>query len=49
MRVKTWSGRRDSNPRRPAWETDHGLKMQNLASMVLIPGFGKYPVFNGLL
>src|ERR1017187_6616932 len=47
--LKTWSGRRGSNPRRPAWEADHGLKIQNLASMVFISSFGNYPVFNGLL
>jgi len=28
----SWSGRRDSNPRRPAWEIDCRLKIKNLAS-----------------
>jgi hypothetical protein len=39
----------DSNRRRPAWESDYGLKIQNLASMVFISSFGNYPVFNGLV
>ena len=30
--VKSWSGRWDSNPRRPAWETELGLKIQTIAS-----------------
>jgi hypothetical protein len=34
--LKTWSGRRDSNPRRPAWEIDHKLTIKNLASNELI-------------
>jgi hypothetical protein len=29
MIEKKWSGRRDSNPRRPAWENDHRLKIQD--------------------
>jgi len=33
---RIWSGRRDSNPRRPAWEIDRRLKIQNLASTGLI-------------
>jgi pimeloyl-ACP methyl ester carboxylesterase len=32
--LKTWSGRWGSNPRRPAWEIDRGLTIQNLASTV---------------
>jgi len=31
MIEKKWSGRRDSNPRRPAWEINHRLKIQSLA------------------
>jgi hypothetical protein len=31
--LKTWSGRRDSNPRRPAWENDSKLKTQNIVFM----------------
>ncbi len=34
--LKRWSGGRGSNPRRPAWEIDPRLKIQNLASTVLI-------------
>ena len=26
--LKTWSGRRDSNPRRPAWESQPKLKIK---------------------
>jgi hypothetical protein len=43
------NNRAPAHSRRPAWESDHGLKMQNLASMVFILGFGNYPVFNGLV
>jgi hypothetical protein len=32
-----WSGRRDSNPRRPAWEIEGRLKIQNMARTVSIP------------
>ena len=46
---KKWSGRPDSNPRRPAWEIDCRLKIQNLASTVSTEGDDKYPVINGLL
>src|SRR5215471_14829987 len=44
-----WSGRRDSNPRRPAWEIDHRLKIQNFASMVSTEGDRITPIFNTLL
>jgi hypothetical protein len=27
--LKRWSGRRDSNPRRPAWENERRLKIQD--------------------
>ena len=30
--LKTWSGRRDSNPRRPAWEYALPLKIENLCA-----------------
>jgi hypothetical protein len=43
--LKDWSGRRDSNPRRPAWEIDRRLKIQNLASMVLIADDPKLLIF----
>src|SRR5580658_11100171 len=29
--LKRWSGRRDSNPRRPAWEYDCKLETKNIA------------------
>ena len=29
MIEKKWSGRRDSNPRRPAWENNSRLKIQD--------------------
>ena len=29
--LKTWSGRRGSNPRRPAWEYDSQLETKNIA------------------
>jgi hypothetical protein len=31
--LKIWSGRRGSNPRRPAWEIDSTLKIKTIASM----------------
>jgi hypothetical protein len=46
--LKRWSGRRDSNPRRPAWEIDSTLKIKNMAFMVLIARDIKPPIFNGL-
>jgi len=46
--LKTWSGRPDSNRRRPAWEIDSILKIKNMAFMVLIAGDIKPPIFNGL-
>jgi hypothetical protein len=33
--LKTWSGRRGSNPRRPAWELGQKLQINNL----LVQGF----------
>jgi hypothetical protein len=44
-----WSGRRDSNPRRPAWEIACGLKIHNIASLASMEGDRKRPVFNSLL
>jgi hypothetical protein len=35
--LKTWSGRRGSNPRRPAWEAVRRLSLQTLASMAIVP------------
>jgi hypothetical protein len=35
--------RRDSNPRRPAWEIDHRLKIQKIASMASITSDYKLP------
>ena len=29
--LKKWSGRRDSNPRRPAWESQPGLRIQKFS------------------
>jgi hypothetical protein len=46
--LKRWSGRRDSNPRRPAWEIDSRLKIQNLAFMVSMARDNKQPSFNDL-
>jgi hypothetical protein len=37
------------NNRRPAWEINRGLKIQNSASTVPTEGDSKHPVFNGLL
>jgi hypothetical protein len=39
----------NSNPRRPAWEIDCRLQIENIASMVSTEGDSKYPVSNGLL
>ena len=36
--LKRWSGRRDSNPRRPAWEIDRKLTIQTLASTESMEG-----------
>jgi hypothetical protein len=47
--LKRWSGGRGSNPRRPAWENERRLKMQNLASMASIECDRSHPVFNDLL
>jgi hypothetical protein len=44
-----WSGRRGSNPRRPAWEIERELKIKNLAFMAFMECDGGYPVFNDLL
>ena len=44
-----WSGRRDSNPRRPAWEIDRRLKIQTIASMASTDGDRNTPSFNDLL
>jgi hypothetical protein len=44
-----WSGRRDSNPRRPAWEIDRRLKIQILASTASTGGDRNTPSFNDLL
>src|SRR5450759_1617383 len=48
-RIGSPDRRAQAYSRRPAWETDHGLRIQNLASMVFISSFGDYPVFNGLV
>ena len=45
--LKRWSGRRGSNPRRPAWEIEHRLKIQNLASMGLIADDPKLLILQG--
>src|SRR5690242_8525549 len=44
-----WSGRRGSNPRRPAWEIDRRLQIQNLASTASTDGDRITHSFNGLL
>src|ERR1035441_6155294 len=46
--LKRWSGRPDSNRRRPAWEIDSTLKIKNMAFMVLIARDIKPPIFNDL-
>ena len=46
--LKSWSGRRDSNPRRPAWEIDPTLKIKDMGSMALISGDFNPPVFNSV-
>ena len=46
--MKTWSGRRGSNPRRPAWEIDGSLKIKTLAFMASIACDTKSPIFNDL-
>ena len=43
--LKTWSGRRDSNPRRPAWEDDRKLQTKNIAFSACRSGDTEYPVF----
>jgi len=47
--LKGWSGGRGSNPRRPAWEIEPKLKIQNMESMTLISGDYNSPSFKGLL
>ena len=47
--LKSWSGRRGSNPRRPAWEIDPQLKIQTLASMASIECDREHAAFNDLL
>jgi hypothetical protein len=44
-----WSGRRGSNPRRPAWEIDHRLQIQTLASTASTDGDRNTPSINDLL
>ena len=44
-----WSGRRDSNPRRPAWEIDYTLTIKNMAFMASIASDSKSPIFNDLV
>ena len=39
----------DLNRRRPAWEIEGRLKIENLASMVSMQSDAKLPSFNGLL
>src|ERR1035438_4457627 len=46
--LKKWSGRRDSNPRRPAWEIDYTLTIKNMAFMASIASDDKSPIFNDL-
>ena len=41
-----WSGRRGSNPRRPAWELDIKLQIKKIASLALIPSLVKAPFFS---
>ena len=43
--LKTWSGRRDSNPRRPAWEDDRKLETKNIAFSACRSGDTVCPVF----
>ena len=45
--LKRWSGRRDSNPRRPAWEIDRRLIIQNLASIRSIADDPKQLILRG--
>src|SRR5271169_6436387 len=45
--LKRWSGRRGSNPRRPAWEIDRRLIIQNLASTGLIADDPKPLILQG--
>ena len=45
---ETWSGRRGSNPRRPAWEIDRGFEnTEFLASTVLIAGHPNLLILGG--
>ena len=43
--LKTWSGRRGSNPRRPAWEDDRKLQTKNIAFSACRSGDTVCPVF----
>ena len=47
--LKRWSGRPDSNRRRPAWEIDCRLQTENLASTASTDGDRITPGFNHLL
>ena len=50
--LKRWSGSRESNPRRPAWEIGPKLKIlkiQNLVSTVLIADSPKRLILRGLI
>ena len=47
--LKRWSGRRDSNPRRQAWEIDYTLTIKNMAFMASIASDSKSPIFNDLV
>ena len=45
--LKRWSGRPGSNRRRPAWEIDRRLIIQNLASTGLIADDPKLIILQG--
>jgi len=43
--LKQWSGRWDSNPRRPAWEDDYKLETKNIAFLHLVLAIENSPVY----